>query len=406
MAQKRLEQDLNFIQQAPLELQIFDGDLNIIQKLDDEPNDVGGLTSAELKAEFDKAGNTIKTYINETLIPAILSEDATEKGRQAAETARVAAEKSRVEVEKTREAAEAARVEAENGRAAAEKDRQVWEYYNEQRTYVPGNKVFYQGSSFVCTTPAQGILPTEKTHWTVIVEKGDSGDGSGDMLSAVYDSTHQRRDIFQALRQQAEETQTALSGKQDNLTGQDGQILGFDASGKPIPRFPKETFSRLETLTGETAKQYGLEQSAVPDAVFQKIAASLEKIDGEKILTKVGTYTGTGQSDFTLNLGFYYDLIFIFGVNGGQVGALIAYNGIKEDDSQSQNSGFIMAENNFGYAGNVPIIHNMNTREPRYNVTLKNTTTPRLYKTYGTNGLNENNLKYAYFAIGTMKPRE
>lgn len=46
-------------------------DLNIIQALDDEPNDVGGLTAAQLKAEFDKAGNAIKTYINGTLIPEL-----------------------------------------------------------------------------------------------------------------------------------------------------------------------------------------------------------------------------------------------------------------------------------------------------------------------------------------------
>lgn len=39
-------------------------DLNIIQALDDEPNDVGGLTSAQLKAKFDEAGNDIKTFIN------------------------------------------------------------------------------------------------------------------------------------------------------------------------------------------------------------------------------------------------------------------------------------------------------------------------------------------------------
>lgn len=43
-------------------------DLNIIQALDDEPNDVGGLSAAELKAKFDEAANIIKTYLNETLI--------------------------------------------------------------------------------------------------------------------------------------------------------------------------------------------------------------------------------------------------------------------------------------------------------------------------------------------------
>lgn len=51
----------------------FTNDLNIIQKLDDEPNDVGGLTSAELKAKFDEAGLTIQTWINETFIPALIA---------------------------------------------------------------------------------------------------------------------------------------------------------------------------------------------------------------------------------------------------------------------------------------------------------------------------------------------
>ena len=43
-------------------------DRNIIQALDDEPNDVGGLSAQELKAKFDEAGNTIKTYLNDTFL--------------------------------------------------------------------------------------------------------------------------------------------------------------------------------------------------------------------------------------------------------------------------------------------------------------------------------------------------
>ena len=36
-------------------------DLNIISALDDEPNDVGGLTAAQLKAKFDEGPGVIKT---------------------------------------------------------------------------------------------------------------------------------------------------------------------------------------------------------------------------------------------------------------------------------------------------------------------------------------------------------
>lgn len=46
-------------------------DLNVIQKLDTEPNDIGGLSADELKAKFDEAVNIVKTYINEVLLPAM-----------------------------------------------------------------------------------------------------------------------------------------------------------------------------------------------------------------------------------------------------------------------------------------------------------------------------------------------
>lgn len=48
--------------------------LDIISALDNEPNDEGGLTAAELKAKFDESGNKIKQYINGTLIPDISEE--------------------------------------------------------------------------------------------------------------------------------------------------------------------------------------------------------------------------------------------------------------------------------------------------------------------------------------------
>ena len=121
--EKRLTADLNVVANSNLEIQLLDGDLNIIQKLDDEPNDVGGLTSAELKAKFDESGNIIKKYINETLIPSVLTDDATEESRKQAEAARVAAEQGRVTAEEGRASAEAARAAAEQARSEAEASR-------------------------------------------------------------------------------------------------------------------------------------------------------------------------------------------------------------------------------------------------------------------------------------------
>ena len=95
-----------------------------------------------------------------------------ENARQSAEQGRVSAEGQRVQSEKTRLSAESrrvadenarnaeetARVNAENKRDSAEKSRvsaenarNVWQTYDAAKTYVPGNKVSFGGSSYLCT---------------------------------------------------------------------------------------------------------------------------------------------------------------------------------------------------------------------------------------------------------------
>ena len=54
-----------------MSIQQFDKDMAIVSALDDEPNDVGGMTSAELKAKFDEGGMAIKAFLNNVLIPAL-----------------------------------------------------------------------------------------------------------------------------------------------------------------------------------------------------------------------------------------------------------------------------------------------------------------------------------------------
>jgi chromosome segregation ATPase len=315
MAQTKLTEDLNAVSNSGIEIEYLNGDLNIIQKLDDEPNDVGGMTSAQLKETFDKAGNIIKNYINDTLIPAILSEDATEQARIDAETARANAEVSRVAAEGTRadaeaqrvsaesarteaesqrasnetsranaeqqrqtnetsranaeqqrqtdetarasaeeqrqtdetdrasaeqrrqtnetgraeaesrrqdaenarvaaenrrqtketsretaesarvsaenqrQTAETARAEAEDQRVSAENARSVWEDYDAEKTYVPGNKVAYDGSSYVNITSCTGIAPTDTAnsgspvYWQLIAARGRDGGAATDSMS-------------------------------------------------------------------------------------------------------------------------------------------------------------------------------------------------------------------------------
>lgn len=147
----------------------FNKDMKIISALDDEPNDVGGLTAAELKAKFDEGGEAIKRYINDTLIPAVVADGATEEHRAEAEAARVAAEQTRQSNEATRQANETSRISAENARS-------VWENYDASKSYVVGNKVAYGGSSYLCIKPCTGIAPPSAEYWMLIAQKGDKGD--------------------------------------------------------------------------------------------------------------------------------------------------------------------------------------------------------------------------------------
>lgn len=95
-------------------------DTDVIKKLDDEPNDVGGLTAAELKAAFDAAGDGLKDYLNETLIPQIIAADATEQARAGAESVRETQETQRQANEATRQSNESTRQTQEAAREAAE----------------------------------------------------------------------------------------------------------------------------------------------------------------------------------------------------------------------------------------------------------------------------------------------
>lgn len=250
MAINPMSNDMNIVQK--LVIPGLDTDMDIIQKLDDEPNDVGGLTAQELKAKFDEAGNVIQRYINNTLLPNISdtvaeeevrnqneatrqeqettreSNETTrqeqessrveaEQGRVTAEEGRVTAETQRVSAEQERASAETTRVENETARQQNETDRQeneqqrqanetarqaaeaardVFENYDAAKAYVPGNKVAYGGSSYLNQKACKGVAPTDTGYWLLIAKKGTDGQGAGDMLASTYDPQGKEQDVF------------------------------------------------------------------------------------------------------------------------------------------------------------------------------------------------------------------
>lgn len=47
--------------------------------------------------------------------------------------------------------------------------------YNQATAYIVHDLVFYQGSSYVCTSPTTGNFPTVTSYWQIVAEKGDTG---------------------------------------------------------------------------------------------------------------------------------------------------------------------------------------------------------------------------------------
>ena len=193
-----------------------------------------------------------------------------ENARKSAEKARASAEQQRESAESTRQTNETSRVSAEKSRVAAETARQtaenarnVWDEYSAGKAYVPGNKVSFNGSSYVCTAETTGHAPTDTAYWLMIAKKGEDGNGAGDMLASVYDQKGKAQDVFQYADAKASEAKSAaaaytdnkiaaiptpdvsgqiethntaenahsalFANKQDKLTGAAGKLVGFTA---------------------------------------------------------------------------------------------------------------------------------------------------------------------------------
>lgn len=149
------------------------------------------------------AGETARKTAETNRASAEAVRESGEAARKSAETGRVSAETARAYAESTRQTSETARVSAEKSRAAAETARQsaetarnVWEAYDAAKTYVPGNKVSFNGSSYVCTAATAGHAPTDTAYWLLIAKKGEDGAGAGDMLASVYDPKGKAQDVF------------------------------------------------------------------------------------------------------------------------------------------------------------------------------------------------------------------
>ena len=242
----------------------FNKDMKIISALDDEPNDVGGLTAAALKAKFDEGGEAIKRYINDTLIPAVVEDGATEEHRAEAEAARVAAEQTRQSNEQTRQANEASRISAENAR-------NVWENYDDSKAYAVGNKAAYGGSSYLCIKPCTGIAPPSAEYWLLIAKKGDKGDkgdpGGGGQPAVEIDLsdkfTMDETCLWTTLLNLSYDSDAAMKIKQAALAGNAKVTVKIKVSSSSEPERVTLRMVGSQYTDAELGERYNLTGTAV-----------------------------------------------------------------------------------------------------------------------------------------------
>lgn len=245
----------------------FNKDMKIISALDDEPNDVGGLTAAALKAKFDEGGEAIKRYLNDTLIPAIVADGATEEHRAAAEAARVTAEQTRQSNEETRQANETSRISAENAR-------NVWENYDASKSYAVGNKVALGGSSYRCIKPCTGIAPPSAEYWLLIAKKGDKGDkgdkgepGGGGQPAVEIDIsdsiTMDETCLWTTLLNLSHDSAAAMKIKQAALAGNAKVTVKIKVSSSAEPERVTLRMVGSQYTDAELGERYNLTGTAV-----------------------------------------------------------------------------------------------------------------------------------------------
>ena len=96
-----------------------------------------------------------------------------EISRANAEANRNNAETARSEAETVRDSAESLRAQNEIQRQSNETAREVWEDYNQDKTYYKGNKVSLNGNSYVCVVESTTNHPGQSNDWLLIAQKGD-----------------------------------------------------------------------------------------------------------------------------------------------------------------------------------------------------------------------------------------
>lgn len=219
------------------------------------------LSEEKVRADMQLLHDEVKNYLNDTLIPAVIAEGATEEHRAEAEAARVAAEQTRQSNEETRQANETSRISAENAR-------NVWENYDASKSYVVGNKVAYGGSSYLCIKPCTGIAPPSAEYWLLIAKKGDKGEpGGGGQPTVEIDLsdkiTMDETCLWTTLLNLSHDSDAAMKIKQAALAGNAKVTVKIKVSFSSEPERVTLRMVGSQYTDAELGERYNLTGTAV-----------------------------------------------------------------------------------------------------------------------------------------------
>lgn len=255
-------------------------DMDIIAKLDDQPNDVGGLTAAELKAKFDEGGKAIQEYINGTLIPEVIGIDATEQSRQEAETARVTAENNRQLEENARYMNEETRKQNEANRVLAEKEREQQEQARQEAEQAR-----------VDTT--NGIVAQATAQAQAASQSASAAAGSA---SAAQQSASSSQQSASNASSSASAAETSAKTSESWAVGGTGTRAGEDtnnakywasvaagAAGGGVTTFNGRSGAVVPQAGDYTAEMVGATTKSYVDGLVGNINTLLDQINGEVV---------------------------------------------------------------------------------------------------------------------------
>ena len=212
------------------------------------------------------------------------------------ETARLSAEENRIRAENDRVNAENKRDSAEKSRVSAENARNVWQTYDAAKTYVPGNKVSFGGSSYVCTAATVGHEPTDTAYWLLIAQKGADGAGADDLRRI--------NDALDAV------DPTKITTKVEPADG-DGVMIADSADGGKAKRLlwsnVKAALGKLFVPLARKINGKALSADVTLTAADIKMPDSEEDVGAAmaKRLKDCGELSGQNDADLLTEPGFY-----------------------------------------------------------------------------------------------------